>query len=175
MKDVIASTKPFATSPIPNTSGEKPHQSIVQRILGVTRLPNLGLVTTSIAGKTDLAVVTRTWGLLHEIPSRKDQFYGPRFTWMEYFRVRNYLHGIAVHLGLLIGSLCLIFVPPLRSLARRFVYQPGEGVSREDMVKEEIEYRGTASPDIDSNPSRKQAFCRAWFHGSPYMRTCARQ
>lgn len=168
LKEVIAATKPFAMSPIPHTSGAKPPKSLLQSILGVTSLPNLGVVTTSLAGKTDLAVVTRTWGLLHEIPSRKKEFYGPRFTWTEYFKARNWFHGMIVHFALAIGSLLLVFVPPFRSLVRRFVYQPGEGVSREDMEKEEVEYRGTASPDVESNPTKKQAFCRAWFHGGLY-------
>ncbi|EFY98765.1 saccharopine dehydrogenase [Metarhizium robertsii ARSEF 23] len=171
LKEVIESTKPFATSPIPYTSGAKPQKGLLQSILGVTSRPNLGLLTTSIAGTTDQTVVTRTWGLLHEIPSRKKEFYGPRFTWSEYFKARNWLHGIGIHFALAIGSFFLVFVPPVRSLVKRFIYQPGEGVSREDMEKEEVEFRGTATPDIESNPSQKQAFCRAWFHGSLYMLT----
>lgn len=173
LKEVIESTKPFAISPIPHTSGAKPQNSFLQSLLGVTSLPNLGLLTTSIAGKTDQAVVTRTWGLLHEIPSRKKEFYGPRFTWCEYFKARNWLHGIAIHFALAIGSILLVFVPPVRSLVKRFVYQPGEGVSREEMENEAVEYRGTAVPDLESNPSQKQAFGRAWFHGGLYMCKCA--
>ncbi|GAB0132658.1 hypothetical protein EsDP_00001087 [Epichloe bromicola] len=173
LKEVMEATTPYATSPIPHASGARPRKSWLQALLGVTSLPNLGIVTTSLAGKTDQAVITRTWGLLHEIPSRKSEFYGPRFTWAEYFKARNWLHGIAVHFALTIGGLLLVFVPPLRSLVKRFVYQPGEGVSREDMAREEVEYRGTATPDIDSNPAGKQAFCRAWFHGSLYALTGA--
>jgi hypothetical protein len=168
LKEVIETTKPFALSPIPQVSGTKPQKSLLQGLLGVRSLPNLGVVTTSIAAKTDQAVVDRTWGLLHEIPSRKKEFYGPRFTWSQHFKARNWLHGIAVHFALAIGGFLLVFVPPFRSLVKRFVYQPGEGVSKEDMEKEEVEYRGTASPDIDSNPAKKQAFGRAWFHGSLY-------
>ncbi|KHN99475.1 Saccharopine dehydrogenase / Homospermidine synthase [Metarhizium album ARSEF 1941] len=165
LKEVVESTKPFATSPIPHTSGAKPQKGFLQTILGVTSRPNLGLLTTSISATVDQAVVTRTWGLLHEIPSRRKEFYGSGFTWSEFFKARNWLYGIAIHFGLAIGSLLLVFVPPFRSLVKRFVYQPGEGVSREDMEKEGIEYRATATPDIKSNPDQKQAFCRAWFHG----------
>lgn len=167
--------KPYATSPIPNTSGARPQKSFLQGLLGVTSLPNLGVVTTSIAGKTDQAVVTRTWGLLQVIPSRQKEAYGPRFTWAEFFKARNWLHGMAVHFALAIGSLLLVFVPPFRTLVKKFVFQPGEGVSREDMEKEEVEYRGTASPDISSNPDKKQAFCRAWFNGGLYRCKCASQ
>ncbi|KAG6043522.1 hypothetical protein E4U39_004411 [Claviceps sp. Clav50 group G5] len=171
LKEVVEAAKPYAMSPIPHTSGSRPQRSLLQGILGVTSLPNLGIVTTSLAEKTDQAVVTRTWGLLHEIPSRKGEFYGPKFTWAEYFKARNWLHGIAVHLALAIGGLLLIFVAPFRILVKKFVYQPGEGVSREDMAREELEYRGTASPDLASNPTKKQAFCRAWYHGGLYTLT----
>ncbi|KAG5991711.1 hypothetical protein E4U54_003838 [Claviceps lovelessii] len=171
LKEVMEATKPYAMSPIPPTSESRTQRSLLQGLLGVTSLPNLGTVTTSIAAKTDQAVVTRTWGLLHEIPSRKDEFYGPRFTWAEYFRARNWLHGIAVHFALAIAGLLLVFVPPFRSLVKKFVYQPGEGTSRENMAGEELEYRGTATPDIDINPTKKQAFSRAWFHGSAYALT----
>ncbi|QUC19314.1 uncharacterized protein UV8b_03555 [Ustilaginoidea virens] len=171
LKEIIEATKPYAFSPIPHTSGARPRKSLLQRMLGVTSLPYLGRVTTSIAGTTDQAVVTRTWGLLHEVPSRKDEFYGPQFTWVEYFTARNWLHGVAVHFALAVGGFLLAFVPPFRSLVRRFVFQPGEGTGREGMAKEEVEYRGTASPDVDDNPTGKQAFCRAWYHGSLYALT----
>lgn len=62
LKEVIEATKPFAMSPIPNTSGSRHQRSLLQRLLGVTWLPKLGVVTTSVAAKTDQAVVTRTWG-----------------------------------------------------------------------------------------------------------------
>ncbi|KAG6006124.1 hypothetical protein E4U21_007360 [Claviceps maximensis] len=171
LKEVMEATKPYALSPIPSTSEPRTQGSFLQGLLGVMSLPNLGIVTTSIAAKTDQAIVTRTWGLLHETSSRKGEFYGPKFTWAEYYKARNWLHGIAVHFALAISALLLVFVPPFRTLVKKFVYQPGEGVSREDMAREEVEYRGTATPDIDINTTGKQAFCRAWFHGSLYALT----
>lgn len=106
---------------------------------------------------------------MSQIPSRKKEFYGPNFTWAEFFKARNWLHGIAVHWGLLIGGLLLIFVPPFRWLARKLVFQPGQGPDMDEAKKDVIEYRGVASPDTDV-PTNKQAFSRAWFHGSMYYR-----
>lgn len=170
LNEILQATKPFAISPVPHNSGAKPHHTFLEGILGVTSRPNLGILTTSVAGKTDRALVGRTWGLLHEIPSRKDEFYGHNFTWAEYFNARNRLRGFVIHVCIAIGACLLTFVPPFRSLVKKYVYQPGEGTSREDMAKEEIEYRGTAYPDLGSNPRDKQAFCRAWYRGSMYAR-----
>ena len=170
LKEIQAASAPYASSPIPHPKGGRPATSIAEALLGVCSLPNLGLVTTSAAGMTDRAVIERSWGLLHEIPSRKKEFYGPNFTWKEYFKARNWFHGVLVHWGLMIGALFLALVPPVRSVVKRFVFKPGEGVSREDMAKEEIEFRGTANPDLPSNAAKKQAFCRAWYHAGAYPR-----
>ncbi|UNI14293.1 hypothetical protein JDV02_000937 [Purpureocillium takamizusanense] len=170
LDDLRASSKPYASSPIPHPEKARPTPTLLQRWLGVCNIPNLGVQTTSIAGRTDVPVVERTWGLLSQIPSRKDQFYGPRFNWVEYYKPRNWLHGVFVHLGLVFGTAMIALFPPVRALVKRFVYQPGEGRTKEEMAKEEIEYRGVATPDTPTAPG-KQAYCRAWFHGSMYSLT----
>ena len=142
---------------------------MVQTLLGLRHYRNLGLTTTSIAAVTDTSVIERSWGLLSTIPSRKDQFYGPRFSWVEVFKARNWFQGIALHVGLVIGAFLLMMVPPVRTLVRRFVYQPGEGPTKEETTREEVEYRGTATPDSDT-ATTKQAFVRAQFHGGMYAR-----
>lgn len=81
--------------------------------------------------------------------------------------MRNWLQGLAVHWGLLIGGFLLLFVPPFRALAQKFVFQPGEGVSKEIAAKEELEYRGTATTDT-AGATNKKAFCRAWYNGGFY-------
>lgn len=169
LDELRASSKPYASSPIPHPEKARPTPTLLQRWLGVCNVPNLGVLTTSIAGRTDVPVVERSWGLLSQIPSRKDQFYGPRFNWVEYYKPRNWLHGILVHLGLVFGTAMLALFPPVRTLVKRFVYQPGEGRTKEEMAKEEIEYRGVATPDTPT-AAGKQAYCRAWFHGSMYYR-----
>lgn len=160
---------PYALSPIPHPETPRPAKSLIQILSGLYTVPNLGLLTTSLAGLTDIPVIERSWGLLSVIPSRKEQFYGAKFNWKEGYKARNWLQGIAIHWALLVGSAVLALVPPARALMKRWVSQPGQGPSREDMAKEEIEYRGVANPDTES-PSGKQAFCRAWFHGSMYYR-----
>lgn len=132
-------------------------------------VPNLGLLTTSLAGLTDKAIVERTWGLLSATPSRSEQFYGPNFTYLEYMKARNSLQGIATHISLSFFGILLALVPPFRKLVRRFVRQPGQGPDKEQASKEDIEYRGVGNPDLEKNVG-KQAFCRAHFKGPMYYR-----
>ena len=116
---------------------------------------------------TDTAIVERTWGLLPAIPSRKQQFYGPNFTFKEYMRAPNWFRGMAQHVSMTIFGMLLV-IAPLRRLAWRFVRQPGQGPDRESAEKDSIEYRGVASPDIEG--TSEKAFCRAYFDGSMYYR-----
>lgn len=120
-------------------------------------------------GASDRPIVERSWGLLSQIPARKDEFYGPKFTFAEYLKARNWLHGIAIHWALLWGFAFLSLLSPVRAVVKRFVYAPGQGIGKEEMAKEEIEFRGTASPDAPPSLD-KQAFCRAQFRGSMYQR-----
>ncbi|KAF7543343.1 hypothetical protein G7Z17_g10814 [Cylindrodendrum hubeiense] len=144
--------------------------SILEKIFGVRTIPNLGMLTTSPMGSTDIAVVERTWGLLSETPSRKDQFYGPKFTWGEYLKTRNWLSGVVTHWMMIIGMTLLALVPPVRTVIKRYIFQPGEGASREATEKEEIEYRGVAYPDSEK-ATGKIAYCRTWHRGGMYYLT----
>jgi hypothetical protein len=162
LKELKEHRRPYINSPVPHKEPARAHQSITQMILGVHSVSNLGLLTTWVGGSIDVVEVERTWGLLSEIPSRKEEFYGPNFTFAEYAKARNWLQGIAVHLGLVIGTLLLALVPPFRTLAKRVGYQAGEGSSREDGRKERVEYRGLANPDMPGRVT-KQALSRAWY------------
>lgn len=161
--------KPFAQSPIPHSEPTRPREPLIRKVLGICSIPNLGILTTSAMASTDAAAVERTWGLLSVTPSREDQFYGPNFTFSEYLKARNYLHGVLFHLVLSIGAVLIALVPPVRTLVRKFVYQPGEGADREQTDKDEIELRGVADPDSDKFAG-KQAYCRARFNGGIYFR-----
>lgn len=169
-KEVADSHKPYALSPISNP--KSPPKASIQSILtGAYYVPNLGLQSTSLTAGTDMAVVQRTWGLLQQVPALQKRAYGSNFTVREYRKTRNVVTAMAMHYSLLIGGALLAFCPPFRSLLRRFIFQPGEGPSREDSAKDYVEYRGVATPDVQP-ASGKQALCRAWFHGSMYLRKC---
>lgn len=169
LSEVSAMREPYCLSPVPYPGGAGPGSSLLQKLFGLRSVPDLGIQTTSLLGATDVPIVGRSWGLLSQIPNRKDEFYGPRFSFVEYLKPRNWLYGIAIHWGLLLSVLALSLVPPVRGIVKRFVYEPGQGISREEMAKEEAEFRGTAIPDTPS-PTGKHAFCRASFRGSMYQR-----
>jgi short subunit dehydrogenase-like uncharacterized protein len=170
LKELAASTKPFALSPVPNTH-PTPKASIFSMLTGLYTFPNLGLLHTSITGSTNAAIVQRTWGLFKQEPSRQKEFYGPKFTFREFMKAQNFVTGIAAHYGLIIGGALLLLVPPVRALMRMLVFKPGEGPSKEASAKEYIEFRGTAKPDLEK--SGKQAFVKAWYSGSMYYRKSA--
>lgn len=168
VSELAESGKPFAHSPVPHPNEPKRHRrSIWQKVFGVYHVPNLGTVTTAFTNPADQAVVERSWGLLSQIPSRKDEFYGPNFHWAECHRARNWLHGVIIHLAIVIGVLLVATGPPVRAVLRRIVPEPGTGPSRDEMEKEEVEWRGIANPDTET-PTNKQACCRAWYNGSMY-------
>ncbi|KAF5670755.1 hypothetical protein FHETE_4379 [Fusarium heterosporum] len=170
LKELQEASSPYAQSPIPHKEPTRPKSSILQKIFGVRTVPNLGLLTTCATASTDVAVVERTWGLLSETPSRKEEFYGPNFVWTQQMKARNWLHGIFIHWLLIIGGVLLVSVAPLRSFLKKLVYQPGEGAKAEDTAEDEVEYRGIAYPDSDK-PIGKAAFCRMWHEGGIYRLT----
>lgn len=172
LDEVQAAGKPYAASPIPHKGHGRPYRSLLTKIFGSQYIPDLGMLSTSVAAITDAATVERTWGLLSSTPSRKDEFYGPNFTWMQCFRVRNWLHGVVLHWGIMFGSFLLVMFPFVRTLVRKYVYQPGQGPTRQEMEREEVEYRGFAKPD-DESMEKKKAFCTATFRGSMYYRKSA--
>ncbi|KAL2137178.1 hypothetical protein VTI74DRAFT_7725 [Chaetomium olivicolor] len=170
LSDLRAAYTPFALSPLPapSPSPAPPRPSLLTRLTGLIEVPSLGLLTTSIAGSTDAALVQRTWGLLGSLPSpRREQFYGPNFSFQEYMRPRNWLTGMAVHFGLMLFGL-IVATPFLRRIVQKGVYQPGEGPEAEAAQGDEIEYRGVANAD---GRGVERAFCRAWFRGSAYYLT----
>lgn len=172
LKEIQEAQKPYALSPAAHKQPTRPVGSLLSGLFGSRSIPDLGIVTTSLAASTDTSLVERTWGLLSVTPSRKDEFYGPNFTWNEVFRARNWLHGAMVHWGLLLGGFLIACIPPVRTLLRKFIYQPGEGPQREDMQRESIEYRGVAKPEGEVKGNQR-AFCKATYSGSMYYRKCS--
>lgn len=151
---------------MPNPHPRHPPRTLLTRLTGLVTIPTLGLQTSSIAGKTDAAIVERTWGLLQTTASRPNQSYGPNFSYREYARARGWLHGTLVHYGLSM-LLFVLITPPLKALARRFFHQPGEGPDVELAKNDEVEFRGVAEPDV-KGPVTERAFSRCWYKGPMY-------
>ncbi|KAI3336593.1 hypothetical protein HD806DRAFT_10759 [Xylariaceae sp. AK1471] len=168
-KEVAASHKPYALSPIPN-SKSAPKASLISTLTGAYHVPNLGLQSTSVTSGTDAAVVHRTWGLFQEESALREHAYGPNFTYQEFAKTRNMVTAMFMRYSLMIGGALLAFCPPFRHLVRRFIFQPGQGPTREDAANDYLEFRGVATPDVQP-PSGKQALCRAWYNGSMYLLT----
>ncbi|KAJ1335183.1 trans enoyl reductase [Microdochium nivale] len=175
-QEIEESHKPYALSPIKNTT-PAPRASLWSKLTGLYSAPLLGTLSTSIAGGTNAAIVFRSWGLgKSEAPLQK-QFYGPNFTYREFMRPKSKLQGVLMHYGLIFGGIMLAFVPPVRELVRRFVYQPGEGPDRESAHKDYIELRGVATPDFSAlggppvGKSKQLAYVRGEYRGSMYFLT----
>lgn len=122
--DFARASQPFAMSPIPNPSrhASKP---LLETLTGVRTVSGLGTLTDSLQGPADKPIVERSWGLIDG-----GKFYGPNFRVNAYMRTRNVLTGFGIHVALTLGFLALI-TPPLRWLIKQFVYQPGEGRTKE--------------------------------------------
>ncbi|KAM3073854.1 hypothetical protein ACMFMG_008477 [Clarireedia jacksonii] len=167
LKDVRASMKPYALSPIPAPKIQDSatfFSSLLTKLFGIKVVPDLGILTTSIAGGTDLPIIHRSWGILGGA-----DFYGPNFHVSEYMKTRNYLTAIAMHYGLLIGAMFL-YIPLFRKVARNYVYQPGEGPTKDEYKGDRVEWRAIAKPDL-GKPKTPRVFCRAHFEGSAYALT----
>ena len=160
LKQIGASSGSWSTSPVPRPN-TRYTRSWLSKALGIRSVPGLGTLTTSITAAANTSVVQRSWGLLDD-----GRLYGSRFQYNEYMRVRNPVVGIAMHFALAFAGMALIF-PPVRWLAKKFVYAPGEGADREARRHEYLEYRAVATADQDRlNPRR--AFAKLRWDGSLY-------
>lgn len=163
LKEIRDALAPWALSPVPGPKSSR-GSSLLTRLLGVRYDTNLGTLTSFIAASGNTAIVLRTWGLLDS-----GRYYGPKFHYSEYMQVRNALVGVGIHLALVFAGLALLF-PPFRWLAMKFVYQPGQGASKESTKNDALEYRAIATADQDTqNPSR--AIAKFGYNGDLYYLT----
>ncbi|KAJ4392169.1 hypothetical protein N0V93_005792 [Gnomoniopsis smithogilvyi] len=170
LKEIAASMKPYALSPVPNPKAASQSRPLTQKLSGTRYVPSLGVQTTFVAGDSDRAIVERTWGLLSQIPSKKKEFYGPDFHFSEHLRVRNWLSGLFVHLGISLAGILFVVAPPVRWLLKKLVYAQGQGPDIEQSKKHEIEYRAIGKPD-GWKENGDVASCKASFNGSMYHLT----
>ena len=163
LKELGDASAPWALSPVPGPKRSR-GSSLLTRLLGVRFDTDLGTLTSFIAASGNTAIVQRTWGLLDN-----GRYYGPKFHYSEYMQVRNALVGVGIHLALVFAGLALLF-PPFRWLAKKFVYQPGQGASKESTKNHALEYRAIATADQDNqNPSR--AIAKFRYNGNLYYLT----
>lgn len=162
MSEIREALTPYSLSPIP---GPKPHsrKGTVELLLGVRPVPDLGLLTTSIAGNADTPIIQRTWGLFGGSTA-----YGPNFQFSPYMRARNYFTGVLLHIAVTLLPIFLA-LKPIRMLLKTIVTAPGEGPDKVAQGKERIEYRAVAVADVDG-PAVKRAYCRAQYSGGMYYR-----
>lgn len=162
-KELSESMKPWALSPIPGPTPEKP-VSWYSKIFGVRVVPDLGIVSSALASKPNEAIVQRSWGLLDN-----GKVYGSKFTFHEYQRAGSKLSGFAFHLAITFGLLA-VTLSPLRWLIKKFVYAPGQGPSKESHKKELLEYRAVAIAD-QNVPRPHRAVSRFRWDGGIYYLT----
>ncbi|KAF9892436.1 hypothetical protein FE257_001544 [Aspergillus nanangensis] len=138
ISEVLSSTKPFAlaaSTPPKNV----PSESFLSKVLGVRTVRDLGTLASSPTAIADIAIVHRSSTLMRE-------FYGPRFYFRQFVRVRNNFRGVALHFLFMIG-LALLCLPPVRWLLQRIIYQPGQGPTMEASQNDRVEYRAVATAD----------------------------
>ncbi|GAB1210985.1 hypothetical protein ATERTT37_000095 [Aspergillus terreus] len=161
LSDVLKSTHPFALA-ASTPPKDIPRESIMEKVLGARAVRDLGTLTTSPSATCDITIVHRSSTLMPE-------FYGPRFYFRQFLRVRNVVVGIAVHYLFLIG-ITLLLLPPVRWLVKQIAYGPGQGPSMESSRNDRVEYRAVATADQDT-PSPKRVLGKLKIQGSMYSVT----
>ncbi|KAJ5584966.1 uncharacterized protein N7459_004766 [Penicillium hispanicum] len=159
VSELLKSAGPFslAASAPPKGVGD---ESIIQKLLGVRSISDLGTLTTSPNGMADMAIVLRSSTLMPE-------FYGKRFFFRQMLAVRNVFVGAAIHIAFILG-MSLMMLPPVRWLLRKVVYAPGNGPTTQEAINDRVEYHAVATADQDT-PSPKRAFGKLTFEGSLYV------
>ncbi|KAI6801602.1 hypothetical protein KC360_g2450 [Hortaea werneckii] len=158
------SGQPWSMCPIQPSSGAY-NKPLMEKLTGLRTVSDLGLLTDSIQGPADIPIVHRTYGLLDN-----GKYYGPGFHMTAYMKARNFLQGLGIHLALTVGMMALI-LPPVRWLLKKFVYQPGEGPSKEQVRHEYAEWRAIANADVSDPNDPKRVLGRMRWEGSMYQLT----
>jgi len=161
---VVKSLNPWSLSAItpPKQSIRKP---FLELLTGTRIDPDLGVLTDSISGPTDIPIINRSWSLIDG-----GRFYGPRFHVSAYMRTSDRVRAFAIHVALALGALVIIF-PPVRWLLKRLVYQPGDGPTKAHSKEYFCEWRSIGVPDANDPNDRKRAYCNLRWDGSLYELT----
>lgn len=169
LKALRQSIQPYALSPVPNNH-PLPRRSFWSSVTGVYKIPSLPLLSTSISGKANEAIVFRTWGLLKQEPNLQTEFYGPKFTYREFMYAPGPIRGMLMHYLIVMGGY-LMLLAPFRAFIRLFIFKPGDGPDTEKAKEDIIELQAVGKPDSDANIN-KQIFGKLSYNGSMYYRKC---
>ncbi|PWY79750.1 saccharopine dehydrogenase [Aspergillus heteromorphus CBS 117.55] len=161
VSDLLKSASPFTLAASAPPS-DIPAEPLLAKLSGVRSVRDMGTLTTSPSGLADITIVHRSSTLMPE-------FYGPRFYFRQFLRARNTLTGILFHYVFLLAVFLLI-LPPVRALARRYVYAPGSGPRIEDSVNDQVEYRAVATAD-QAGVAPKRVLGKLTYRGTMYAFT----
>ncbi|EMF13192.1 uncharacterized protein SEPMUDRAFT_148566 [Sphaerulina musiva SO2202] len=161
LSHLAKSMSPYSLSVCHNNPSH-PSRPFLEQLTGLRTVPDLGLLTDSIQGPSDIPIVNRTWSLYDN-----GNYYGRKFKVNAYMKARNSLQGFLIHLALTFGMVALL-LPPVRWAVKKFVYQPGEGLGKEEASKEYCEWRAIANADVSDENDPKRAHARMRWNGSMY-------
>ncbi|OJD34816.1 saccharopine dehydrogenase [Diplodia corticola] len=152
---------PFALSPVQPQSRTSPG-GLVSKILGVRQDKDLGYLTDWVGAKVDGAIVERSWGLLDG-----GKLYGPKFSFSEHMPTKSALSGALVHFGM-VFSMMFLAIPPVRWIAKKLIYQPGDGPEMESTKNDYLYHKAIATADSSKG---ERAVVEFRFNGSMYYFT----
>jgi hypothetical protein len=152
---------PYALSPIASPKN-KPSESLLTKLLGYRHIPDLGILTDSPQSGSDIGIVYRSWALFSN-----GSWYGPNFTFNEWLRVPSALMGSIFHYIMAFGMVGLYFAP-FRWLLKKFVYQPGQGPTKEEFANNIMRYKCIATSD---SAEKKRAVSSFEYTGGGYYMT----
>ncbi|KAF2674199.1 hypothetical protein BT63DRAFT_419505 [Microthyrium microscopicum] len=142
---LLKSMAPFALSPVRPIAAQKQlpanRGSILNRLKGYVKVPELGLLTDWLGNGIDSPIVQRSWGLFDG-----GALYGRNFKFVVWLRAPSPIRAILQAWFMAIAGLFVI-LPPTRWLLKKFAPQPGEG-ARGDKAKDYfVRYKALATSD----------------------------
>lgn len=158
------SMSPYSLSAIPPPTST-PGKPLFETATGIRTDPDLGILTDSLQGPSDIPIVNRSWSLFDS-----GKFYGPNFKISIYNRASSNLYAFLTHVAMTLGFASLIF-PPVRWALKKFVYAPGTGPTKEETRKDHCEWRAIAVADTTDPHDPKRAEARIRWDGSMYQLT----
>jgi len=161
LKFLAEAMKPYALSPVPPPK-KSPSESLLTKLLGWRRIPDLGILTDSPQAGSDIPIVNRSWGLF-----TNGDFYGQNFSFKEWLRVKSGLMGTVVHYVTAI-SIFMLILPPFRWYLKRLVYQPGQGQTKDEAKNNRLSYKAIATADCEP---KKRAVATFDYTGGGYYLT----